>query len=141
MSKVSNLKEYGHLVHLFDSQKFMRHLGVEITDVADGHCEMMLPFQESWSEKNGSFSKAIVGALAENVASAAAATLTKVDESFSASEYKINLFGTAAGEKLLAVGEIIKSGRSLKIVRSNIYALNGADRVHCASAIVTLVAA
>ncbi|MEH6404488.1 MAG: PaaI family thioesterase [Sneathiella sp.] len=140
MSKLQDLEPYRHLASLFDSQKFMRHLGVEITHLADGHCELTLGFDESWSEANGSFSNGIVGSLAENVACAAAATLTQPGEQFLTVEYKMNLLGSSKGDRLLAVGDIIKSGKSLKIVRSNVYAINGSDRVHCACAIVTLAA-
>ena len=49
MSKLQDLGPYRHLATLFDSQKFMCHLGVEITHLADGHCEMTLGFDEKQS--------------------------------------------------------------------------------------------
>lgn len=141
MSKPQDMQLHKQLAFLFDRQKFMRHLGVEIVDLANGHSEMMLAYKGDWSDQAGAFDSGLVGTLAQNAAYVAAATLMKPEESFSTGEYKINLFAPAVGEKLVAVGTIIKSGRSLKVARSDIYALNGSDRLQCASALVTLVAA
>jgi acyl-coenzyme A thioesterase PaaI-like protein len=43
-------------------------------------------------------------------------------------EYKINLLAPAEGEYLEAVGEVIKSGRTLTICRLDVIGVTGAKR-------------
>lgn len=134
-------EKYNHLMALFESQKFIHHLGVEVTELSEGYCEMTLEYDERWSQQNGYFHGGVVGTLADNVAGAAAATLMEGQGNCLTSEYKINLLTPAKGERMIATGKIIKSGRSLKVAESNIYVMNGSERCHCATALVTLVTA
>lgn len=132
-------EKYKHLMPIFESQKFMHHLGVEISELAEGFCEMTLDYKDSWSQQDGFFHGGVVGALADNAAGAAAATLLKTGENCLTAEYKINLLAPAKGERMIATGKIIKSGRSLKVAESNVYVVNGSERRHCATALVTLI--
>ncbi len=138
---MTKMEKYKHLMPIFESQKFIHHLGVEIIDLDEGYCEMALDYQESWSQQNGFFHGGIVGTMADNVAGAAAATLLKQGENCLTAEYKINLLAPAKGDRIVAVGKILKSGRSLKVAESNVYVINGSERKHCATALITLVAA
>lgn len=128
------------LLPVFESQKFMHHLGVEITALEEGLCEMTLDYKEEWSQHNGFFHGGVVGTLADNSAGAAAATLMADGENCLTAEYKLNLLAPAKGEKLVAVAKILKSGRSLKVAETNVYSVQGETRKHCAVALVTLIA-
>lgn len=132
-------EKYKHLMTFFDSQKFIHHLGVEISDLSEGYCEMTLDYDDRWSQQNGFFHGGVIGTLADTVAGAAAATMMAEQGNCVTSEYKINLLTPAKGERMIATGKIIKSGRSLKVVESNVYVMNGSERRHCATALVTLV--
>ncbi|MEP3244735.1 MAG: PaaI family thioesterase [Sneathiella sp.] len=128
------------LLPIFESQKFMHHLGVEITALSEGACEMTLDYRDSWSQHNGFFHGGVIGTLADNAAGAAAATLMQAGENCLTTEYKLNLLAPAKGDKIVAVSKIIKSGRSLKVAESNVYSMTGTEKKHCATALVTLVA-
>ena len=128
------------LMPIFESQKFMHYLGVRITGLAEGICEMTLDYHENWSQHNGFFHGGVIGTLADNAEGAAAATLMMEGENCLTAEYKLNLLAPAKGEKMVAEARIIKSGRSLKVAESNVYSLTGSEKKLCATALVTLVA-
>lgn len=128
------------MLPVFESQKFMHHLGVEITALEEGLCELTLAYKDEWTQHNGFFHGGVIGTLADNSAGAAAATLMADGENCLTAEYKLNLLAPAKGEKLVAVAKILKSGRSLKVAEANVYSVQGETRKHCAVALVTLIA-
>ncbi|MCG8493670.1 MAG: PaaI family thioesterase [Sneathiellales bacterium] len=134
----SQLKQ--RLLPVIESQKFMHHLGVEITALQEGLCEMTLDYKEDLSQQNGFFHGGVIGTLADNAAGAAGATVMTSGENCLTAEYKLNFLSPAKGDKLVAIAKILKSGRSLKVAETNIYSVQGETRKHCAVALVTLIA-
>ena len=55
-------------------------------------------------------------------------------------EFKINLMAAADGERAIAVGEVIRTGRTLTVCRLDAFVEKGAKRVHCATGTQTLMA-
>ena len=47
-------------------------------------------------------------------------------------EFKLNLLAPAAGERLFAIGEVVKPGRTLVITRGEVFAETAGERVLCA---------
>lgn len=124
---------------VFAAQKFMTYLGVEVVDVKKGHCIMAVNHHENLTQHNGFFHGGVIGTLADNSAGAAAATTMPFGKNCLTAEYKLNLLRPADGDRLEAVANVIKSGKTLNVVESNIYVLRGDERIHCATALVTLV--
>ena len=54
-------------------------------------------------------------------------------------EYKINMLAPAAGDLLVATGEILKPGRTLSIVRADVMALQGDRKTRVAAMQQTLM--
>ncbi len=55
-------------------------------------------------------------------------------------EFKVNLIAAADGERAIAVGEVIRSGRTLTVCRLDAFVEKGGQRVHCATGVQTLMA-
>jgi acyl-coenzyme A thioesterase PaaI-like protein len=55
-------------------------------------------------------------------------------------EYKINLLAPARGERLIARGQVLKPGRTLSIVRADVYALAAGRETLVAAMQQTLMA-
>ena len=125
---------------IIESQKFLVHLGVEITGLSVGSCEISLNYDERWSQQNGFFHGGIVGTLADNSAGLAGATTMLEGSNCLTAEYKLNLLAPANGRRLIARAQVIKSGRTLVVAESNIYSQTEAEEHHVATALVTLVA-
>ena len=54
-------------------------------------------------------------------------------------EYKLNLLAPAKGDRVVARAEVMRPGRTLTIVRSDVYALQDGVEQDCATAVVTLI--
>ena len=53
-------------------------------------------------------------------------------------EYKLNFLTAARGELLWARGEVLRAGKRQVIVRSDVYAVSGAQDTHVATALATI---
>jgi acyl-coenzyme A thioesterase PaaI-like protein len=55
-------------------------------------------------------------------------------------EFKINLLAPAAGERLVARGRVLRSGRTLTVCRGDVVTISGAQEKHVATLTATLIA-
>jgi uncharacterized protein (TIGR00369 family) len=124
----------------FSRQPFMRHIGADIEELAPGRCALHLPLREHLTQQHGFFHGGVVASLADNAGAYAAFTLIDAEQSMLTVEFKVNLLSPGMGEKLRAVGEVIRAGRSLSVSRVSVWAIQGIDEVRCAEALVTMMA-
>ena len=54
-------------------------------------------------------------------------------------EYKLNLLAAGQGERIFAVGEVIKPGRTLTVTQIEVFAIDGERRSRIAAAQQTLI--
>jgi uncharacterized protein (TIGR00369 family) len=123
----------------FNRQGFMRHMGASIEELAPGRCVLNLPYRDEVGQQHGYFHGGAVGAVADNAGAYAAFTLIEAGQSMLTVEYKLNLLRPAAGERLRAVAEVIRAGRSLTVCQVDVFAVNGVRETHCATALVTMM--
>jgi acyl-coenzyme A thioesterase PaaI-like protein len=55
-------------------------------------------------------------------------------------EFKMNLLAAADGERAIAVGQVIRAGRTLTVCRLEAFVEKGGRRTHCATGLQTLMA-
>ena len=53
-------------------------------------------------------------------------------------EYKLNLLVPAKGDRIVAQAEVMRPGRTLTIVRSDVSAIDGDKETDCATSVVTI---
>ncbi|MGY3413459.1 acyl-coenzyme A thioesterase PaaI-like protein [Bradyrhizobium sp. GM5.1] len=53
-------------------------------------------------------------------------------------DYTIKLVAPASGEKLVARGRLVRSGRTLSVAASDVYAVRQGDETLCATALATI---
>lgn len=123
----------------FEKKAFMKHLGVTLDDVQPGFVEISVPQAEFLTQQHGYFHAGVTATLADVSMGYAAFSLAPPESNVLSAEFKINLVNPALGEKLIARGEVIKYGKTLKICKSSIYALkDGAEKL-CAIAQGTMM--
>jgi acyl-coenzyme A thioesterase PaaI-like protein len=54
-------------------------------------------------------------------------------------EFKINLLAAADGDRLTAVGQVIRSGRTLSVCQMDVHVDKAGRRTHCATGLQTLM--
>jgi uncharacterized protein (TIGR00369 family) len=123
----------------FARQPFMRALGASIASVEPGCVEIEVPFDVRLTQQHGFFHAGATSSVADNAGGYAGYTLFPADSSVLTVEFKINLLAPAKGEKLRAVGQVVKTGRTLTFCDLRVFVFNAGRKVLCASGQQTLI--
>ncbi len=123
----------------FARQAAMGLIGAVMTRVEPGRCEIELPVREDLTQQHKFVHGGVVGMIGDSAGGYAAFTLMPADASVLTVEYKINMLAPATGEKLIARGEVLKPGRTLSIVRADVFALDASRETRVASMQQTLM--
>jgi len=105
----------------FARQAAMALIGARLTEVVAGRCTIELPVRADLTQQHGFVHGGIVGMIGDSAGGYAAFSLMPADASVLTVEYKINRLAPARGDELIAVGEALKPGRTLSIVRADVY--------------------
>jgi len=117
----------------------MRLIGAQLAAVEPGRCIIELTVREELTQQHGYVHGGIVGMIADSAGGYAAFSLMPADASVLTVEYKINMLAPAAGERLVATGEVLKPGRTLSIVRADVVALRDGRATRVAAMQQTLM--
>ena len=123
----------------FARQGAMRLIGARLLELRPGYCAIELPCREDLSQQHGYVHAGIVGTIVDSAGGYAGFTLFPADASVLTVEYKLNLIAPAAGERLVAEGQVVKPGRTLAITRGEVYAEAAGKRTLCAIMQQTLI--
>jgi uncharacterized protein (TIGR00369 family) len=123
----------------FERQGAMRLIGARLTELRPGHCAIELPYRADLTQQHGYIHAGIVSAIADSAGGYAGFSLFPADASVLTVEYKLNLLAPAAGERLIAVADVVKPGRTLAITRGEVYAETAGRRTLCAIMQQTLI--
>ncbi len=124
----------------FSRQPFMAYIGASLEVVEPGYVEVHLPFRKALTQQHGFIHGGVLATIADNAAGYAAFTLMAADTSVLTVEYKLNILRPGQGEKMIAKGKVIKPGRNLTVVDSDVYAVRDGEEVMCVASIQTLMA-
>lgn len=122
----------------FSRQGLMRTFGASLVRVQRGEVEIAMPWSEAVTQQHGFFHGGVVGALADSACGYAALSLVGDGEAGLTAEYKINLLSPARGERLIAVGRVIKPGRTLIVAQGDVLTETGGARKAVATMLMTL---
>lgn len=112
----------------FASQAIMGLIGAELSRVEPGVVEINLPYRTDLTQQLGYLHAGIITTIADSAAGYAAYSLMPAGSEILSVEFKVNLLRPAAGERFLARAEVIKAGRTLTVVRADVFGLKGDDR-------------
>jgi uncharacterized protein (TIGR00369 family) len=104
----------------FARQTFMSTIGARLASVAPGRCEIELPFRADLCQQHGFLHGGVVTAIAANAGGYAAFTLMPKNTSVVGVEYKVNLFASPRGARFVARGRVLRPGRTLYVVESEV---------------------
>ena len=106
----------------FARQGAMRLIGAELIEVAPGYCAIGLVPRPEVAQQHGYVHAGMIGAIVDSAGGYAGFTLFPPDASVLTVEYKLNLLAPATGDRLVALGFVVKSGRTLAITRGEVHA-------------------
>jgi uncharacterized protein (TIGR00369 family) len=116
----------------FARQGAMVHLGATMASVEPGRCEVELPFRPELSQQHGYFHAGVVSAIVDSAGGYAALTLFDEGSEVLTVEFKINLIAPADGERLIAEGRVVRSGRTLTVCTGEVRSIRGDTHKTCA---------
>jgi len=103
----------------------MTLIGAELSTVAPGVVEILLPFRSDLTQQDGFLHAGIITTIADSAAGYAAYTMMPAGSRVLSVEFKVNLMRPARGETFVARAEVVKSGRTLSVVRADVFAMRG----------------
>jgi len=124
----------------FARQSAMTTIGARIVSVDPGAVTIELPGADHILQQNSFIHGGVIGMIADSACGYSALTLMEAGNTVLTSEYKINFLSPAVGERFVAVGKVIRSGRRTAVVQGDVYAVSGETRKHVAIMLTTLMA-
>uniref|UniRef100_A0A9E7ZWR5 Medium/long-chain acyl-CoA thioesterase YigI n=1 Tax=Bosea sp. NBC_00436 TaxID=2969620 RepID=A0A9E7ZWR5_9HYPH len=124
----------------FAKQGLMATLGASLGTVAPGRVEIVLTPGPAVSQQHGFVHAGAVSAIADSAAGYAALSLMPPGRGVLTTEFKINLVAPAAGERIVARGEVVKAGRTLTLAQAKVFAEAGGQEKLVALLTATLMA-
>jgi uncharacterized protein (TIGR00369 family) len=109
----------------FAKQTIMGLIGAELTRVEPGLIEITLPYRSDLTQQHGYLHAGVVTTIADSACGYAAHSLMPPNSEVLSVEFKVNLLRPAQGERFVAAAEVIKSGKTLTVVRADVYAERG----------------
>ena len=108
----------------FESQAFMETIGAKLDTVEEGQVVISVELKPSIMQQHGFGHAGITFSIGDSAAGYAALTKMGEHQEVLTSEMKINLVSPADGKMLKAVGSVLKAGKRLFVVQSNIYSVS-----------------
>ena len=124
----------------FGRQSLMGTLGAELVTVRPGEVEIAAAYRADLTQQHGYLHAGVVAALADTACGYAALTLMPAGRDVLSVEFKLNLLAPAAGERFVARGAVIRSGRTLTVCTAEVVAERGDDRALIAQMQATMIA-
>lgn len=117
----------------FGRQQAMTTIGASLGRVAAGEVEVILAYAPAVTQQHGFIHGGIVAMIADSSCGYAALSLMPKDAAVLTTEFKINLMAPAKGERLIALGRVVRPGRTLTVCMSEVFAEEaGSPQIHCA---------
>ena len=112
----------------FESQSMMKTLGARIHKVEKVKVTLEAPLLPSTLQQQGYVHAGLTFSIGDSSAGYSALTLLPEDQEVMTAEIKINLLAPADGELLRAEGRVVKRGKRLVVVTSEIDALKDGEK-------------
>jgi uncharacterized protein (TIGR00369 family) len=111
----------------FSKQAVMQLIGAELTRVEPGLVEITLPYRPDLAQQHEYLHAGIVTTIADSACGYAAFSLMPAGAEVLSVEFKVNLLRPAQGTHFVARAEVIKAGRTLTVVRADVFAHSNED--------------
>ena len=123
----------------FAKQTIMGLIGAELTRVEPGIVEITLPYRADLAQQHGYLHAGIVTTIADSACGYAAYSLMPSNSEVLSVEFKVNLLRPAKGETFTAVAEVVKAGKTLTVVRADVFGVDRDQRELVATMLGTMI--
>lgn len=123
----------------FGRQPFMEHIGARITALAPGFCEITVEYRQALTQQHGFVHGGVLASIADSAAGYAAFSLMPAEASILTVEYKLNILRPGRGDAMIARGRVLKPGRTLSVVQSDVFARRAGGEEQVVTSLQTLM--
>ena len=124
MSKPTNPSFIEEIRESFGSQSVMKLIGAELGVIEPGIVEINLEYRPDLVQQHGYLHAGIVTTIADSACGYSAFSLMPAGSEVLSVEFKVNLLRPARGLRFVARGEVIKAGRTLTVVRGDVFGVS-----------------
>jgi uncharacterized protein (TIGR00369 family) len=108
----------------FARQPIMKLIGATLSKAEPGVVEISLPYRADLAQQHGYLHAGVITTVADSACGYAAYSLMPAGSNVLSVEFKVNLLRPAQGEAFIARAEVIKAGRTLTVVRADVFAID-----------------
>ncbi|KYG85303.1 thioesterase [Roseivirga seohaensis] len=138
MIKVLNPNFKSRIEKFLERQYFMKLVGFDLNVIEAGTTEGWLTLKQEHQQQTGLVHGGVTATVADIVAGFAAYTVVPEDHHVVTGEIKISYFSKGKGDRLHAIGKVIKQGRKLNFCEAEVWCLDGEKRTLIAKATTTM---
>jgi uncharacterized protein (TIGR00369 family) len=109
----------------FAKQTIMATLGAGVASVKKGEVEIVLPFSDRILQQHGFIHAGAIATIADSACGYAALSVMPDDAAVLTTEFKIHLLSPAKGDRIRAVGRVVRAGKKLVITIGDVFAEDG----------------
>jgi uncharacterized protein (TIGR00369 family) len=106
----------------FARQGMMTTIGASLVAVREGEVEIALPFSAALTQQHGFIHGGVVTTIVDSACGFAALSMMPAEAAVLTIEFKVNLLSPAKGERLRAVGRVVRAGRTLMVCIGEVFA-------------------
>ncbi|MDQ1257376.1 MAG: hypothetical protein QG656_1980 [Candidatus Hydrogenedentes bacterium] len=126
------------VARLIEIAPFIRELGMRLTGVGPGWCETALDLGPRHEQQDGYVHAGVIATVADHTAGSAATSVVAPNEYILSAEFKINFLRAARGKRLTCRAKVLKPGRTLVVVESEVYVEDETGTRMTAKALLTM---
>lgn len=116
---------------------FVRELGIGLVSAEPGRVIVEMPFAERFSTPPGHFPASMVGTLGDVAAVSSCTSRLPPGWASATLDYTVKMTAPAQGEKLVAKGRVLQSGRTTSVGAADVFAVSGGNEVLCGTVLAT----
>jgi uncharacterized protein (TIGR00369 family) len=99
----------------FARQRFMTTLGATLERVTPGEIAIAFTHREELTQQHGFLHAGVMTSVADSACGYAALSLMEAGAGVLSVEFKVNMLAPAVGDRFIATGRVVRSGRTLTV--------------------------
>lgn len=115
---------YDRIKQSFEKQGIMKTLNAQLAEVEKGQVKITCEFSEALTQHNGFFHAGVITTIVDSACGYCALTTMPENANVLTVEFKVNFMKPANTNKLIAIGKVLQSGRTLTICEGYVYDSN-----------------
>lgn len=123
----------------FERQKIMALIGARLVRVEPGLVTIELAHRDDLVQQHGFVHAGVLGTIADSAGGYAGFTLMPAGSSVLSIEYAMHLLEPAAGQRFVATGRVLRSGRNITVCELEVEAIRDGATRRCAWGSQTLM--